>query len=119
MKQIKIPPIEEGEIYVGSIGDASGDLYHIVLLPGDSDDATWKKQMAWAKSIGGDLPTRVEQSLLFANLKDQFKPDWYWSNTPHASGSDSAWFQTFSNGFQNFNLLLSKLRARAVRRLPI
>ena len=72
MQQIQIPPLAEGEIYVGSIGDAQGNLHHVILLPGDNDDATWSAQMAWAESIGGDLPTRIELAMLWANRRDQF-----------------------------------------------
>ena len=66
MQQIKLPPLAEGEIYVGSIGDAQGNLRHIILLPGDNEDDNWEAQMEWAKSIGGDLPTRIEQAMLWA-----------------------------------------------------
>jgi hypothetical protein len=116
---IQIPALAEGEIYVGCIGDAAGNLHHVILLPGDNDYATWKDQMAWAKSIGGDLPNRIEQAMLFANFRDQFKRDWYWSCDPHASVSDYAWGQRFYYGRQGTSLEGSKLRARAVRRSAI
>jgi hypothetical protein len=117
MQQIQIPPLEEGEKYVGAIGDKNGDFYHVILLPGDNEDATWLKQKEWAKSIGGDLPTRVEQAMLWANHRDQFKRDWYWSNEEESSGC--AWYQYFNNGYQYFTGKGHELRARAVRRLPI
>ncbi len=101
MQQLQRPPLAEGEIYVGAIGDANGDFYHVILLPGDNDDASWKAQMEWAKSIGGDLPSRVEQAMLWANFRDQFKKDWYWSNEIHHSASGWAWFQYFYYGYQN------------------
>ena len=34
MKTIEKPPIAEGEIYVGLIGNAVGDIYHLILLAG-------------------------------------------------------------------------------------
>ena len=108
-----------GEIYVGFIGDAVGNLHHTILLPGDSDEALWEDQMEWAKSIGGDLPNRIEQAMLWANHRDQFKKDWYWSNETHHSKSGWAWSQRFSHGTQNDGTRLNELRARAVRRLPI
>ncbi len=116
---ILIPALNEGETYIGCIGDAAGNLHHIILLPGDNDDATWKEQMAWAKSIGGDLPNRIEQAMLFANFRDQFKRIWYWSCETHASDSDCAWLQYFDGGHQTSGHEDYKLRARAVRRLPI
>lgn len=111
--------LRPGEIYVGCIGDAAGNLHHTILLPGDSDDAPWRTQMKWAKSIGGDLPNRIELAMLWANHRDQFKKDWYWSNEAHHSESGCAWHQYFTGGNQNYNTRYSELRARAVRRLVI
>ncbi len=117
--QLTIPPLAEGEIYIGAIGNAQGELYHLILLPGDNDDATWQEQLDWAKSIGGDLPNRIEQAMLFDGFKDQFKADWYWSNKTCHFDDDYAWFQGFSYGLQDINLKSLNYRARAVRRLPI
>ncbi|RQV01069.1 DUF1566 domain-containing protein [Burkholderia cenocepacia] len=115
MQQLQIPSLAEGEIYVGAIGDKNGDFHHVILLPGDNDAAPWTDQLDWAKSIGGDLPTRVEQALLFANCRDAFERDWYWSNEPN--GDRWAWYQYFDYGGQDSYLQSLKLRARAVRRL--
>ncbi|MBR7999209.1 DUF1566 domain-containing protein [Burkholderia vietnamiensis] len=117
MQQLQIPPLTEGEIYVGAIGDKNGDFHHVILLPGDNAAAPWKDQLEWAKSIGGDLPTRVEQALMFANCRDSFEHDWYWSNEP--DGDRWAWFQHFYYGDQGSTQQDYELRARAVRRLPI
>ncbi|MCX4154960.1 MULTISPECIES: Lcl C-terminal domain-containing protein [Paraburkholderia] len=121
MQQLQLPPLAEGELYIGAIGDKTGDVYHVILLPGDSDDATFKKQLEWAKSIGGDLPNRIEQAMLFANFRDQFERDAYWSNTPDTDPGYSgwAWYQGFDGGFQLSYHTGTMLRARAVRRLPI
>ena len=119
MNQLQLPPLTEGEIYVGAIGDAAGNLHHVILLPGDNDDATHEAQLEWAKSVGGDLPTRIEQAMLWANHRDQFKKDWYWSNETHRSESGWAWYQFFSYGHQCNTSRRNELRARAVRRLVI
>ena len=108
------PELKEGEVYVGRIND-----YHVILWPGDNDDANWKAQMAWAKSIGGDLPSRIEQAMLWANHRDQFQKDWYWSNETHHAEPCWAWYQSFYDGHQDDYHKLDELRARAVRRLPI
>jgi len=118
-KIITIPPLAEGETYIGSIGDATGNVHHIIMLPGDNDDADWDAQMEWAKSIGGDLPSRIEQAMLWASHRDQFKKDWYWSNELHHDDDASAWFQIFDYGSQGTYYRYDSLRARAVRRLPI
>ena len=120
MQQLKIPPLGEGEVYVGAIGDKNGDFYHLILLAGDNDDDTWQAQLDWAKSIGGDLPSRVEQAMLWAGFRDQFKKDWYWSNETHHDDSAYAWCQDFGNGYQsNDRKDGGYCRARAVRRLSI
>ena len=108
------PELNPGEIYVGRINDQ-----HIILLPGDNDDANWQDALDWAKSIGGDLPNRIEQAMLWANHRDLFKKDWYWSNETHHSESGWAWHQYFFNGLQGLNRKNDECRARAVRRLEI
>ena len=120
MKQLQIPPLNEDETYIGAIGDQNGDVYHVILLPGDNDDSNWQAAMDWAKSIGGDLPNRIEQAMLFSTFRDQFQKDWYWSNTTVNGYAASAWFQVFLNGNQTSNHKSGDYcRARAVRRLVI
>jgi hypothetical protein len=119
LSPIAIPELAEGEIYVGLIGDATGRAHHVILLPGDNGDADWKSQMDWAKSIGGDLPTRIEQAMLWANHRDQFKRDWYWSNEVHHRDSGWAWYQSFDGGLQCNYHQYYDYRARVVRRLPL
>ena len=113
------PTLAAGENYIGAIIKADGTGHHIILLPGDNNAASWQAQMEWAKSIGGDLPSRIEQAMLFAYHHDAFKPTWYWSNEQHAANSDYAWSQSFLDGNQYFNNTTDKLRARAVRRVSI
>jgi hypothetical protein len=118
-KTITLPELKLGETYAGIVIADNGSLHHLILLDGDSDDAPHQEQIDWAKSIGGELPTRQEQALLYANCKAQFKSYWYWSADLYASDSGYAWFQYFYDGGQRFNDINYKLRARAVRRFPI
>ena len=112
--------LKAGELLAGLILGKNGEPdYHLVLLPGQANDVTWKDAKAWAKKIGGELPTRREQSLLFANQREAFEARWYWSAELYAPASGSAWVQLFSNGRQDYGYLDLKLRARAVRRLFI
>ena len=113
------PELNEGETYIGLIGSAEGEAYHLILLPGDNDDATHQDQMDWAKSVGGDLPDRVEQAMLFKHFKSEFKADWYWSNETHHSESSWAWCQDFGYGDQDTSHEDHEFRARAVRRVVI
>ncbi|NMV36806.1 DUF1566 domain-containing protein [Ralstonia insidiosa] len=116
MQQIQIPPLHEGEVYLTGFINANGDLTHVILLPGDTR-TTWPKALEWAKSIGGDLPTRAEQAVAYAKCRDQFQQAAYWSNEPDGSGW--AWGQYFSSGGQTSGNHTYELRARAVRRLTV
>lgn len=112
--------LRPGERYAGIIlGDDGMPSHHMVLLPGEADEVNWKDAQAWAEQMGGELPHRCEQALLFANLRDEFASAWYWSNAQHASYSDVAWCQYFGNGDQVNVRKHTELRARAVRRLTI
>ena len=109
-----------GEQYAGLLlGKGGKPDQHIFLLPWEANGVTWNAAVILAQKAGGELPTRREQSLLFANLKDQFKPEWYWSGEQHASTSDYAWIQTFGYGSQYDVRKSFYHRARAVRRLEI
>ena len=113
-----------GEHYAGLILGKDGEQsYHLVLLPGQATDITWEKAMEWASKQGGEhvasLPTRREQSLLFANLKEEFEERAYWSCEAHATEPSWAWYQRFSHGTQGYDYRGYELRARAVRRLII
>lgn len=116
---MKQPELKDGETYAGAIINPDGTGNHIILLAGDKDDGAWDDAMEWAKELGGDLPNRVESALLFNQSKDQFKPEWYWTNEQHASSYYSAWYQSFTSGYQTSYGKYYKLRTRAVRRVYI
>jgi len=112
--------LASGEYYAGIItrkDDARP--HHVILLPGDDQFPTWSAAKDWAAKQGGELPSRREQALLYANLKEQFQPTWYWSSEPYASDADCAWYQDFEGGDQDYYSVDGKRRARAVRRLVI
>ena len=117
---LAIPALNVGEIYVGAIISADGSRnHHLILLPDLAKNLCWKDAIAWAESIGGELPDRVESALLFVHVKDQFDQEWYWTREKHAANSDLAWCQSFYNGYQYYYSKDLQLRARAVRRLVI
>jgi hypothetical protein len=118
-KTITLPDLKSGETYAGLVIDDKGSMHHLILLDGDADDAPHQEQLDWAKSIGGELPTCQEQTLLYANCKAQFKRAWYWSADLYASASGYAWCQFFNDGTQYSGGISTELRARAVRRLSI
>lgn len=112
--------LKPGEQYAGIILGKDGQPdHHLILLPGQATDVTFQQAQEFAAKAGGELPTRREQSLLYANLKEAFEERWYWSGELHASFSDYARFQDFRNGYQDGTSTSSKCRARAVRRVPI
>jgi hypothetical protein len=116
---LTLPALAKGEHYAGILLDDKGALaHHLVLLAGDTK-LSWADAGAWAKKQGGELPTRREHSLLFANLKGKFERDWYWSSEQYADDAAWAWYQDFLNGNQDCSGKSDKLRARAVRRVPI
>lgn len=109
-----------GERYAGIVLDGAGEpKHHLVLLPGDAESITWPDALEWAKKAGGELPTRQEQALLFANLKGEFQATWYWSSQAHETDGSYAWGQGFGNGNQGSSRKSYEARARAVRRFAV
>lgn len=112
--------LKQGEQYAGIILGKNGQPdHHLILLPGQASDVTFQQAQEFATKAGGELPTRREQALLYANLKEEFEERWYWSGELHASGSGYAWYQFFSYGGQYNIDTLYKCRARAVRRSEV
>jgi hypothetical protein len=116
-----IPKLAKGEKYAGILLNEDGTpAHHLVLLPGVSKkDLNWEDAKAWAKKEGGELPTRREQSLLFANAKQHIEGRWHWSSEQYAGFDDYAWCQDFLYGGQSYDHEGDPLRARAVRRVAI
>ncbi|MDO8932969.1 MAG: DUF1566 domain-containing protein [Rhodocyclaceae bacterium] len=116
---ITFPELNPGEKFAGVIISADGTKReYIILLPGQFK-GSWDDSMAWAKSIGGELFDRTEGALLFATMKDEFKPEWHWTREQHAAYSGDAWTQHFNDGSQSYSLKSAQGLARAVRRLEI
>jgi len=107
--------LAKGERYAGLVLNEDGTpSHHLVLLPGQAEDIDWPDAIEWASKAGGELPTRREQALLFANLKGSFEARGYWSS--EQSSDDDAWYQNFRYGCQHGYDKSAELRARAVRR---
>lgn len=111
--------LKSGEKYAGLMLGKSGESdYHLFLMSEQKNNVTFNQAKEFVASFGGDLPTRCEQSLLFANLKEFFAPRAYWSCEEHLS-KEFAWCQHFSTGTQDYNHKLFTLRARAVRKIYV
>ena len=113
-----ITSLADGELYAGIILGKSGNPdYHLVLLPGEAEDVSWGLARSWALDIGGELPTRRELALLYANQREQFQRVWYWSSEQQEPRSQLVWGQNFTSGIQTMYGRPFRGRARAVRRL--
>jgi hypothetical protein len=116
----------QGGIYAGIARGVNGASdHHLIVAQVGPEPLAWPAAKKWAEGLdcGGSrdwsLPTRKEQALLFANVGDLFKPNWYWSGEQHASYPGYAWGQYFDNGYQSYGHEGSYGRARAVRRYKI
>ena len=117
-----IPALAAGERYAGIVIDLDNGqpTHHLVLLPEQpTERLSWDDAMAWAASIGAELPTRQEAALLFANAKTAFEPAWHWTSEQYAGDASTAWFQHFVDGGQDTSDEGYKGRVRAVRRFLI
>lgn len=112
--------LKTGEVYAGLIlGQDGAPDYHLIVIPGELEKATFAEAQKWVKKHGGDLPTRREWGVLFANAKEAFQPYWYWSGEHSASVACYAWYQYFDYGDQYDFDVTNHCCARAVRRLII
>lgn len=111
--------LQPGERYAGPVLDADGKVkHHLVLLPNSPDgDVNWANATKWAQSIGGALPDRQEQALLYANCKPHLRPVWHWSCETHANDASYAWSCYFYSGGQDGTHKSAEVAAVAVRRL--
>lgn len=116
----------EGGAFAGLVRGRNGSPdYLLILGPENGEELRWEAAIDWAACIEMDghkdfsLPTRVEQAVLFGNLREEFKRDWYWSCEQHAEDADCAWVQSFGYGGQSLTLKANEWRARAVRRFCV
>ena len=109
--------LQPGEHYAGAVLDESGHLIHHLVLMAQrpTDKLNWQAAMDWAEEVGGTLPTRQEQALLFANCKPHLQPAWHWSSEAHEDDASSAWGCYFGYGYQDSSLKRYEGSAVAVR----
>lgn len=94
-------------------------LHALVLLPEDGDAMEWPDALEFAAKADGVLPSRIDMIVLYKNLRDQFKREWYWTSEEHPVDADYAFIQLFGFGHQNLGRKVYGCRARAVRRVAI
>ena len=110
--------LEPGEHYAGAVLNEDSTIkHHLVLMaPTPSGRLNRADAGAWATSVGGELPTRQEAALLFANCKPHLEAGWHWTSETHESDASYAWGCYFGTGSQNFSHKSYEGLARAVRR---
>mgnify|MGYP003394408008 FL=1 len=125
LRSISLPPIGkrwpgQGGIFAGLMPGKGGKFLAVILgkaLP--EGNFSESQERAAATVIDGHkdfrCPTRDEQRLLFINLKNKFKPQWYWSNERRADTDDYAWVQDFESGYQDNDGVDYECLACAVR----
>ncbi|WP_287497819.1 DUF1566 domain-containing protein, partial [Pandoraea sp. CB10b_02] len=108
-------PLAAGERFAGAVLNEDGTLSHyLIKLAGEIEDVDFSGAREWAASRDGELPTRQEQALLYANLKGEFAAEYYWSGEERDGGF--AWYQYFYDGCQYYDFQDNRFRAVAVRR---
>ena len=121
-RQIALPAVtiklQPGERYAGAVLDEYGQhKHHLILLPQrPGKRLAWQSAMDWAASVGGTLPDRQEQALLFANCKPHLTPAWHWSSQPYDGDASCAWYCHFLSGDRTYNHKSYEGSAVAVRR---
>lgn len=107
----------DGGIFVGLTTKPDGTHFAVVLLPDVGTNLTWTKAKAWAKKLGGELPSRPVAALLFANVKSALQPRWHWTN--EEDDTSSAWICHFFSGNQYYDHKSYAGGAVAVRQIPL
>jgi len=125
--RIGTPWPAQGGIYAGTVRGEDGQPDHHLILAETAPEErmAWQAGMGWAAALALDgftdyaLPTRREQSILYANIGEHFDEAWYWSSTQYAGHLILAWSQHFGSGSQYSFSKDYEGRCRAVRRFLI
>lgn len=118
MKFTELPavgkPLAEG-IFAGITSTKKGH-FAVILRPEQGSNLTYRQAKAWAKKLGGELPTRPVAAMLFANLKKLLREEWHW--TADTQGGSNAWVCYFISTQYDFHKRY-KCSAVAVRLIQI
>lgn len=109
-------PLDGGH-FVGITTQAKGQHCAVVLLPEQGSDLTHAKAKAWAKQLGGELPTRPVAAMLFANVKKLLRAGRHW--TADTDSPSYAWNCGFNYGLQTSLHKSCEGSAVAVRLIPL
>ena len=109
-------PLDGGH-FGGLTTNSKGQHCAVVLLPEQGSNLTHAKAKAWAKKLGGELPTRPVAAMLFARLKKLLRKEWHW--TGDTQGASCAWNCHFGDGDQDGSHKSFECSAVAVRLIPL
>ena len=111
--------LRPGEHYAGPVLDQNGQIdHHLVLMAQrPTEKLNWQAAMDWAQRVGGALPNRQEQALLYANCKPHLQPEWHWSCEVYEDDASYAWGCFFDYGGQSLSHKSYEGGAVAVRRV--
>lgn len=90
----------DGGIFAGLTTKPNGTHCAVVLLPGKSRRLNWIDAKAWAAAQGGELPSRPVAAILFANVREQLRPEWHWTSDEDEEDASFAWYCHFYDGYQ-------------------
>jgi hypothetical protein len=116
MQQIQLPPLRDGEIYLGGRIDKNGEVEHSALITVSDKRLPRDEQREFGKSIGGVLMNRYEGLVIYNEHRGLVKPEVYWTDDDCEWDPSYAWYQYFDGGGQGINRKSSALRAVFVRR---
>lgn len=114
--------LRPGEHYAGLVLKDDGTPSHHLVLMAERPDRrlTWEGAKDWASMIGGALPTRREQSLIYAHCRAHIaQHEWHWSSETYEGDASYAWGCNFTDGYQTNYRKSYAACAVAVRRIPI
>lgn len=111
-------PLQQDELYAGLILARDGAPDYHLLQPDEPELGylSWRAATAWAASLGHSSPGRREQTLLYATLKEAFRPNEYWSSEP-GDIKGEAWCKDFDTGVAYQTARRFDGYARCVRRV--
>jgi hypothetical protein len=108
-----------GGIFAGVTTNGGKHHCAVVLLPDQPAPMRWNDAMYWAKSVGGELPSRAVSALLFVNLRDDFLTRSHWTSELNGGYGSFAWATSFVDGGQYRCHTDDEIYARAVRLIPL
>ena len=113
--------LQPGERYAGAVLGEDGHILHHLVLMAQRPAVllNWQAAMDWASSVGGRLPNRQEQALLYANCKPYMEHTWHWTCVTDEDNASYAWYCDFYDGSQLYAHKGDEGSAVAVRSITV